>query len=290
LLTTALLIAGLLAAGLLAGCASSSDLGKVSEENRVQDQRLRALEEDVAGQIARQQAALDALRGEVRALQGQLRLIGERNEQMAAEQAAMAQNLERNQAGQLRMTRLVEEESNRMGRFRTEAENDLDKMRVQLGQLEQLLRTPLARMPARTPADKELRAAHFLLIDGELDLAADRFEEFRKKYPDDARGVEALFRRGQAYFLLRKYDHALIPFFEVIDKSPKHPLATPSRWMVARALEETGDLKLAREFYAQLIAGKTIYAGDATRRVAFINKLFPAGEAGKGAPQGGGKP
>jgi hypothetical protein len=55
--------------------------------------------------------------------------------------------------------------------------------------------------------------------------------------------------------------------------------------MTARTLEETGDLKLAREFYAQLINGNTPYAVDATRRVAFINKLFPQAQGEAKATQ-----
>lgn len=271
-----------LALTLAAACAKSSDIDRVEESNRVQDQRLLAIERDVGSSLEEQRQALRAVQGDLRAIQGDLRamrgrtnLISERTEQLVSEQSALSEALERSHSEQRRLTRRVEEQVARMSRFRLESENDLDKMRLQLGQLEKLLKSPIAKLPAKTAADKEFRIANHLLINGEFDLAADRFETFRKKHPKDKRGTEALFRRGQALFLMRKYDHALIPFFEVVDKAPDHELAMPSRWMLARALEETGDLKLAREFYAQLIAGKTAYASDATRRVAFINKLFP---------------
>jgi TolA-binding protein len=178
----------------------------------------------------------------------------------------------------------VDEELTRMKRANLESASELDKMRLQLADLEKLLRSPISRLPAKTAADLDYRAAHYDLISGQFDLAADKFERFRKEHPKDPRGTEALYRRGQAFFLLRRYDHALIPLFELVDKAPKDELATPARWYLARALEETGDLKLAREFYAQLINEKTAYANDATRRVAFINRLFPRSEGGKAQP------
>lgn len=284
-LTLAASLAAVTATG---GCVSKSDLKKVDEANKVQEQRLRALEKDTLATVAGQKETLTRLEREVQAMQGRLRLITEQNQRLTREQTAMRENQERSLSGQRKMTRMVQAEAAKISKFRLEAENDLDKMRIQLSALEKLLRTPIANLPAKTPADKDFREAHYLLLNGELDLAADRFDAFRKNHPKDARGVESVYRRGQALFLLRKYDHALIPFFEVVEKSPRHKLATPSRWMLARSLEETGDLGLAREFYAQLITGKTAYAADATRRVSFINKLFPQ-KPGKGK-DGSGKP
>jgi len=269
-----LLLAFVLAGG-AAGCASSSDIKKVDETNRVQDERLKALEQDIATTLNQQRDTLQSLQTEVRALNGRVQLVNERTERMASETSALNKNQERGRAGQLKVQRMVEQEASQMKRFRLDAENDLDKMRVQLGQLEQLLRSPIASLPDETKADKHFRQAYFLLINGELDLATKSFTEFREAYPKDKRVVESFYRQGQALFLLRKYDHASIPFFEVVEKSPKHKLAVPSRWMLARALEETGELKLAREFYGQLITGKTRYAADATRRMAFLDRLFP---------------
>ncbi len=281
------LLAAALAAALLGACAKSSEVERLSETNRVQNQRLRALEEDVGDQLQQQQETLAALRQELRSLQGRITVINERSERLASEQQALAEGQERTQAEQRKLARLVEEERARMEQLKLEAQNDLDKMRLQLGQLEQALRSPIAGLPAKTRADKAFREAYSLLINGELDLAADEFAAFAEAHPKDERVVEALYQQGQALFLLRKYDHALIPFFEVVDKAPGHELAVPARWMLARSLEETGDLKLAREFYAQLINQNTAYANDATRRVAFINKLYPSSRNDNGGKGGG---
>ena len=272
----------------LAGCASNSDLKKVTEANKIQEQRLRALEQDTQATISGQGNRMKTIEAQLKALNGRIGLIARENQKIGKEQAQLRGDQERAISGQRKMTRNVEREAAKITRFRLEAKNDLDKIHTRLGLLEKMLKSPIASLPDKTPADKSFRQAHFLLINGELDLAADRFGAFGKAHPKDGRGIEALYRRGQALFLLRKYDHAMIPFFEVVEKSPTHRLAAPSRWMLARSLEETGDLKLAREFYAQLITGKSAYANDAIRRVAFINKLFP-GSRKKGAPKAGRK-
>lgn len=275
------LLIALLAALAAAGCAKSSDVEAVAETNRVQDQRLRAIEGDVGTALREQQAMMEELRTEVRAVKGQMELVNQRTERLANEQTAITEGLERNLAEQRKLSRKVDESLAEMARYKLEAQNDLDKMRIQVAELEKLLKSPISGLPDDTRADAAFRQAYFHLINGEFDIAAQRFKAFREDYPEDDRQIQALFRRGQAFFLMRRYDHALIPFFEVLDKAPKHELATPARWMLARALEETGDLKLAREFYAQLINNKTVYANDATRRVAFINRLFPRSGQGQ---------
>jgi TolA-binding protein len=185
----------------------------------------------------------------------------------------------------------VEQQLAKMERYKLETDNDLDKMRIQLAELTKLLKSPIADLPAKTEADTDFRQAYYHLLNGEFDIAADAFDAWRKKYPKDPRGPEALYRRGQAFFLMRKYDHALIPLSELVDKSPKSDFATPARWILARSLEETGDLKLARQFYAELINDRTPYAADATRRVALIDRLFPhaaaQGSQGSAGSQGG---
>ncbi|MCH8885485.1 MAG: tetratricopeptide repeat protein [SAR324 cluster bacterium] len=235
------------------------------------------------GQLKKVETQLKNLQGaqlknidtRLKILRGGLLLVKRSNKEIIKEQTAIREAQERTLFGQRKMERMITGELAKFARFRLEAENDLDKMRTRMGQMENLMRSSIARLPAKTRADKAFRQSHALIVNGELDLAADSFEAFGKKYPKDKRRAEALFRRGQALFLLGKYDHALIPFFGVVEKFPKHKLAPPARWMLARSLEETGDLRLARDFYAQLITGKTPYANDATRRVAFINKLYP---------------
>lgn len=275
LLPLALLLLAVLLLTLVGGCAKTSDLRKEQEANLIQERRIKALEQDTEATISGQSKRLVKLEREVKSLRGKLLLVTENNVAITREQSAIRETQERVMSSQHRMTRTVTEESAKMARFRLESENDLDKIRTRLGEIENLQRSSIANLPSKTRADKMFREANLLIVNGELDLAADRFAGFVKKFPKDGRSVEATFRRGQALFLLRKYDHALIPFFQVVEKTPTHKLSLPARWLLARSLEETGDLRLARDFYAQLITGKTPYGPDATKRVAFLNKLFP---------------
>lgn len=278
--------AALIALAALAGCAKSGDVDKVEQENRVQDQRLRALEEGMSGALREQFAKMNKEMADLKArLDGQSATITERLDQISAEQRRVTEQVDGNTAHARRIDRRLDEQNKAYLTFRTDSENELDKLRLRMKDVEALLKTPIAGLPATTEPDKLYRDAFFLLISGQLDVAIDRFGQFMQQYPKEPRRAEALFRQGQAYFLLRKYDYALVPLFEILDKFPQSKFVIEARWLLARSLEETGDLKLARDFYAQLITGKTVYSADASRRVAYMNKLLPAGaEPAKAEP------
>lgn len=282
---------------LLGACAKSSDvekidssMQKVAETDRVQNQRLSSLENDVGKALATQSAQLKQLSADVKNLQqqqqslkGRTSLLEQSTQQITNEQQTLSNSVDRSTSDQRKLGHLVSGEVAKIERFRLNTSNDLDKMRTEVAELEKLLKSPIANLPDKTVADRDLRRAYYHLLSGEFDIAVDRFAAWEKKYPKDPRVPEAEYRQGEAYFLMRRYDHALIPLYELVHKYPKSQYATPARWMVARSLEETGDLKLAREFYAQLINQDTPYAADATRRVAFINRLYPhSAEAAKG--------
>ncbi|MDH4246412.1 MAG: hypothetical protein OEW39_01185 [Deltaproteobacteria bacterium] len=258
----------------LSACATSGDLEKVEQANQVQDQRLKSLEESIGKTLTLHGKSIEELDRTMKAFRGQVGLTNERTEQFAKEQATLTATLEKDTAERRKLTRQVEDQVKKLKRIQTETESEIDKLRLQLGDVEKLLKSSMAKLPALTEADKSFRKAFAMLLSGEFDLAADAFEGFQQAYPQDGRIPEALYRRGQAFFLIRKYDHALGPFFELVDKYAENELTLSARWMVARALEETGDLKLARELYGQLISGKTPYATDAARRVDFLGKLF----------------
>ncbi len=268
---------GLMLAAALVSCAKTGDVERLEQANRVQDERLRALEGGMSDALREQFTKLNAEMTDLkRVVEGRTNAMQERLDQLAEEQTKVSESVERNQAQDKRTERRLDEQGKAFVAYRTDSENELDKLRLRLKDLEGLLKSPIAGLPAATDPDKVFRDAFFLLISGQLDLAIDRFGQFMQQFPKDPRRPEALFRQGQAYFLLRKYDYALVPLFEILDKHSQSKFVIEARWLLARSLEETGDLKLARDFYSQLINGKTVYSADASRRVAFMNKLLPA--------------
>jgi TolA-binding protein len=268
------LLLGLSIAVLLAGCAKSGDVDRIEQENRVQDARLKALE-DGMGEAVRKQT--DQLTQQVEALQRSLEArysaMGDRVDQLAAEENRISGEGDITRADLKKHERRFNEYIKAQQVALQEQANDVDKLRLRVQDVDKLLKSPIADLPSATEADKAWREAYFLMISGQLDLAADRFAQFMQSYPQDKRRPEALLRQGQSYFMIRKYDFALAPLYELLDKFGTSKSAVDGRWYIARALEETGDLKLAKDFYAQLITGKTVYAADASRRVALIQKL-----------------
>lgn len=268
-------MAALLLAVALIGCAKSGDLEKVQQENRVQDARLKALEDGMADAVRKQiEPLLRKVEDLQRSLDARYAVLNERLDQLLSEQTRISSDGETNRSLIKKDERRFEEHAKAQALALQEQANDVDKLRLRVQDVDRLLKSPIADLPAATEADKAYREAHYLMISGQLDLAADKFAQFVQSFPTDRRRAEALLRQGQAYFMMRKYDFALAPLYELVDKQGGAKAAVEGRWYIARALEETGDLKLARDFYAQLITGKTVYAADASRRVALIQKLL----------------
>jgi TolA-binding protein len=261
----------------LIGCAKSGDLEKVQQDNRVQDARLKALEDGMADAVRKQiEPLLRKVEDLQRSLDARYTVLTERLDQFVSEQERISSDGEANRALIKKDERRFEEHAKAQALAWQEQANDVDKLRLRVQDVDRLLKSPIADLPAVTEADKVYREAHYLMISGQLDLAADKFAQFVQSFPTDRRRPEALLRQGQAYFMMRKYDFSLSPLYELVDKQAGAKAAVEGRWYIARALEETGDLKLARDFYAQLITGKTVYAADASRRVALIQKLYPS--------------
>ena len=267
----------------LTGCASTGDVRKLGQQNQVQNQRLAAIEQSSGREIGRISADLEAIQQELRGAQGRLFNLSKKMERMLKEQTAISEGQEKVAAQSRSTSRRLEKAERANLSMRRKQSQELDAVRLLLGDMEKMMKTSLAKLPSKSKADKHFREAFVSMVSGQLDIAADRFNAFTKSYTDDRRVPEAKYRGGQAYFLMRKYDHAIVPFFELVDKYGKHKLAVDARWMLARSLEETGDLKLARQFYAKLIADNTIHKADATRRVFFINELYPKLKAPPGA-------
>jgi TolA-binding protein len=212
-----LLVAGVLA-GCLAigasGCAKSGDIEKLEQENRVQDARIKALENGMADAVQKQIGPLLQRLDELqRALDARYTVLNDRLEGLTTEQGRISEEGESNRAQIKRAERHLDEYVKGQAVTLQEQANELDKLRLRVQDVDRLLKSPIADLPATTEADKLYREAHFLMISGQLDLAADKFGQFMQTFPQDKRRPEALLRQGQSYFMMRKYDFALAPLY-----------------------------------------------------------------------------
>jgi len=228
--------------------------------------------------VAAAKADNDTFKARLAAAEGSARVLSERADKTEREQTRLTDVLEKTQADLRLLQRRSDEQAETLKRFQTEQLAALDAVTQHLNAVQTLLQSPIGELPSKTEPDKLMRRAYGHLLGGEVDLAADRFAEFIEKYPKEPRVPEAQYRQAQAFFLGRKYDHALVPAFALIDKTPNHALAPDARWILARSLEEKGDFTLARKFYAEMINANSRYKADAMRRVQFLNVLQPAPE------------
>ena len=271
---------------LLAGCVMPGQVSKLDSDNQVQNQRLAAIERSSGREIETLSQQLETMRRQLRSSAGQLQNMSSKLDKLLKEQTAIADSQEKTNAQGHSVRRRMDRMEKENAILQRSQKKELDAMRISMAAMVKLMKSPISGLPSKTKADKMFREAFSNMVGGQLDIAADQFDKFTKTYKQDRRAPEAVYRGGQAFFLMRKYDHATVLFLEMVEKHGKHKLAVDARWMLARSLEETGDLRLARDLYAELISGNTIHKADATRRVYFINELYPKLKQprGKGGP------
>ncbi|MCH8842872.1 MAG: tetratricopeptide repeat protein [SAR324 cluster bacterium] len=269
--------------------AQRGEVDTLREQLVAQRGELNTQRQQLAGLNTTQLADNAALNDRLRQVEGSVRLQIEKTQRVVEEQEHQIETLERTQAQIRRVGRRLEEQALSLRAYRAEQEEfsaELQQVLMRqlaaahatqnrLAAVEMLLQSPIGDIPSKTEADRLYRSAFAMMMEAQLDLAADKFLEFQVTYPDDERVVEALFRQGQCYYLMRKFDHALAPSLELVERYPDHSRADEARWFLARSLEETGDFALARQFYAGMIDNNSLYKPDAMRRVQFINQLLP---------------
>lgn len=256
------------------GCASQ-DVKKIQLENQIQNKRLQALEKNYGRELRKMLKNVKEVQRKAQANTNRSRAIITSADKVLGEQAVYAEQLEKITADFQKLKREMKKLAARLEVSKVEQQKELDAMRLRQEETITALRSPIGDLPDKTKADSAFRQGFAHMAMGKMDLAADQFGQFIKKFPKDKRVAEARFQKGMANVLLNRYDHALIEFFKLVDKYKKHPIHTKAKWMLGRSLEETGDLKLARQIYGQLINSNTPFKNDATRRVHFLDKLLP---------------
>ncbi len=222
--------------------------------------------------VARGQAPTTQTLPDAAALNGRLRLLEGDTKRLLIEQQLLRQSLEQNQNESAKLKRQLAEALDNLKTTTTTLIEEQDKLESLQQEIVRLLRSPVGDLPAKSAGDKAFRTAFLYMVSGELDLAAQAFAEFYQTRPHHPKAQEALLREGQAWFLLRRHARALKPLLSVTERYQEGPWALQGRWMLARSLEETGEWQLARALYAQLAEGRTFYALDSAKRLAFLQK------------------
>lgn len=103
--------------------------------------------------------------------------------------------------------------------------------------------------PASSSAESDFQYAEKLARDNFVDLAVAQYEEFLRRYPNDARVPEALHRMAAGYFSLRRYDKARETNERLLLRYAGSPFAEDALFNIGRSYEAQGEFAAAAQQY-----------------------------------------
>ena len=207
-------------------------------------------------------------------IEAKLQLLERDLKNLKRENQALRESLEHVQIDGIKLEKALESALKKHEASQLSLRDELDKRILDIGEMERLLKSPLADLPEKTVADRLLRVAMSRLFSGDLDLAVRSLADFRDHFPQEKRLPQVLHRQAQALFLLRQCEGALEPLYTLLEKHSRYRKINDARWLLARCLEDNGEPLQARRYYAELVSGNVSWADDAARRLQFIDNRY----------------
>lgn len=99
---------------------------------------------------------------------------------------------------------------------------------------------------------KIFKKAHLLYKNRQLDKSQQLFILYREKAPDTELTDDALYYTAYIHFLQKKYEQAILHFFELNKQFPKSNWTNDAKWWLAISLERTEDMGGATDIYLEL--------------------------------------
>ncbi len=116
---------------------------------------------------------------------------------------------------------------------------------------------------------KIFKAAYELYKAKQLKKSQDLFKKYRQLAPNTNLTDDSVYFVAYIYFLEKKYDEAVLHFFELVNQFSKSNWYYDAKWWLAISLERTGDISGAIDIYHELKKLKSdhLYHHRATTRL-----------------------
>ncbi len=101
-------------------------------------------------------------------------------------------------------------------------------------------------------SDKVFKTAYKLYKGKRLKESRELFKKYRQIAPNTDLTDDSVYFVAYIYFLERKYDEAILHFFELINQFPKSNWFYDAKWWLAVSLERTEDTVAAIDIYREL--------------------------------------
>ena len=274
-------------AGLLAGCATTSETSTLQENLSIINQREAALEKRLQGTegAARRSGdlytQLQELQDQIRRLNGRLDEVSHKVEQIQQNQAAapqpqapqqpQVQPQPQSQApGMPPSGTVVMEPPPSRQQPRTEAPRPAPpRSSGQEGyappERERQSRARPEPAPGRSPEQVEFDKGVQLMQQRSYDAAKKVFQRFSSKYPDSGLQESAMYNIGECCFGERHYEDAIKAYQAVVDRYPKGGRTAGALLKEGIGWQEIGEATMARIIFTRLV---TNYPGTAQAKAA----------------------
>jgi len=247
-------------AGLLAGCASTSETTTIQENLSILNQRQAAIEarlqstEGSSRKSGDLYARMEEMQMQMRTLNGRIEQLEHKLDQLQRTQASAAQA----QAPQPSMpasgTVMMEEAPPSTQPSRPQPQAAVPSV------------PPAAETSTRTEAPspspeaqgKNAEQAEFdrgvhLMQQKQYEAARKEFQGFVSKFPKSGLEESALYNIGECYFLEKHYEEAIKAFQQVVDKYPKGGKTASALLKQAMGWQQMGEMTMARIIYTRLV-------------------------------------
>ncbi|MDO6461056.1 tol-pal system protein YbgF [Granulosicoccaceae sp. 1_MG-2023] len=209
-------------------------------DNAALDQRLQRVERILDNQVLLDMLQrMDSLQNEVRQLRGELERLNHEQSNLSKRQRDLYLDTDRRiQALEGGNTGLTPDLS--AGAPLTAAPEALAVTEEAVEAPEAVVAPVEQRSQAEPGEQAAYQEAYDTLMAGNNQLAVERFDAFLAKYSDGPYSDNALYWRGEAYYVSRRFEDAVASFKEVISRFPDSPKIPDARLKIAYAYYEQG--------------------------------------------------
>lgn len=250
-------------AGLLAGCASTSETETLQQNLSILNERQAALESrfqnvegashkggDLYARIEELQTRMRNLNGKIEELEHKLDLL-----QRAQTSAAQAPQPSTPSPGAVVIEQEQPQQQPQQGRPQPQIA---------------LAPSPPPPVPPTAAQNKSSEQMEFdegvqLMHQKKYEAARKQFQGFVSKFPKSDLDESAVFEIGESYFLERHYEDAIKAYQQVLDKYPKGAKTASALLKQAMGWQNMGETTMARIIYTRLVEK---YPGTSQAQVA----------------------
>ncbi len=259
-------------AGLLAGCASTSETTTIQENLSILNQRQAAIEarlqstEGTSRKSGDLYARMEELQTQMRSLNGRIEQLEHKLDQLQRAQASAAQAPAPQPSMPPSGTVVMEEAppASQPSRPQPQAAVPSAPPRCR-GFSRTGAPPPSPAAQSKSAEQSEFDRGVHLMQQKKYEAARKEFQGFVSKFPKSDLEESALYYIGECYFLEKHYEDAIKAYQQVVDKYPKGGKTASALLKQGMGWQQMGETTMARIIYTRLVEK---YPGTAQAQAA----------------------